>query len=45
VLHVTFGSVLDRFGDQLLKTLREHAGAYHEMLRAHFQLHLAPFAQ
>ena len=31
--------------DQLLKTLREHAGAYHEMLRAHFQLHLAPFAQ
>jgi hypothetical protein len=45
VLHVTFGSALDRFGDRLLKTLREHAGTYHEMLRAHFQLHLAAFAR
>ena len=45
VLHVTFGSVLDRFGDRLLATLREHAGVYHEMLRAHFRRHLAAFVR
>jgi len=45
VLHVTFGSVLDRFGDRLLATLREHEGVYHKMLRAHFRRHLAPFAK
>jgi hypothetical protein len=45
VLHVTFGSVLDRFGDQLLATLREHEEVYHEMLQAHFRRHLAPFVK
>jgi hypothetical protein len=45
VLHVTFGSVLDRFGDRLLATLREHEEVYHEMLQAHFRRHLAAFVK
>ena len=44
VLHVTFGSVLDRFGDRLLATLREHEETYHTLLEFHFDLHLSPFA-
>ena len=43
VLHVTFGSVLDRFGDRLLATLREHEETYHTLLEYHFDLHLSPF--
>jgi len=45
VLHVTFGSVLDRFGGRLLGTLQEHEGVHYETLAAHFQRHLAPFAK
>jgi hypothetical protein len=45
VLHVTFGSVLDRFGDRLLTTLAEHEEAYYEILNAHFLRHLLPFAE
>ncbi len=44
VLHVTFGSALDRFGDRLLATLREHEETYHTLLEYHFDLHLSPFA-
>jgi hypothetical protein len=44
VLHVTFGSVLDRFGERLLATLREHEGVYYDMLDVHFRRHLASFA-
>jgi hypothetical protein len=44
VLHVTFGSVLDRFGDQLLVALREYEEVYCGMLESHFQRHLSPFA-
>jgi len=44
VLHVTFGSVLDRFGDRLLAALREHEETYHTLLASHFERHLAPFA-
>jgi hypothetical protein len=44
VLHVTFGSVLDRFGEQLLATLREHEKVYYDMLDVHFRRHLASFA-
>jgi len=44
VLHVTFGSVLDRFGDQLLTALRDHEEAYYRTLESHFQRHLSPFA-
>ncbi len=43
VLHVTFGSVLERFGDRLLATLAEHEEAYYVALEAHFTRHLAPF--
>lgn len=43
VLHVTFGSVLDRFGDRLLATLWEHEERYHTLLESHFRRHLSPF--
>jgi len=42
VLHVTFGSVLDRFGERLLATVEEHERVYYDMLEAHFRRHLAP---
>ena len=44
VLHVTFGSVLDRYGDRLRETLDAHEEAHYAALEAHFQRHLAPFA-
>ncbi|MBN1812215.1 MAG: hypothetical protein JXA14_10300 [Anaerolineae bacterium] len=43
VLHVTFGSVLDAYGEQLLAALRQHEEVYHALLEAHFQRHLSPF--
>jgi hypothetical protein len=45
VLHVTFGSALDRFGDQLLATLREHEEVYYTVLESHFKRHLSSFAE
>jgi hypothetical protein len=44
VLHVTFGSVLDRFGDRLLATLHGHEKTHHTLLASHFERHLSPFA-
>jgi hypothetical protein len=44
VLHVTFGSVLDRFGDRLKAALQEHEEAYCATLRVHFRRHLTAFA-
>ena len=43
VLHVTFGSVLDRFGGRLLATLREHEEVYYTLLESHFRRHLSLF--
>ena len=43
VLHVTFGSVLDRFGDRLLATMQEHEEVYYTLLESHFRRHLSPF--
>jgi hypothetical protein len=43
VLHVTFGSALDRFGDRILATLRDHEGTHYELLDAHFRRHLSSF--
>jgi hypothetical protein len=43
VLHVTFGSVLDRFQDRLLATLDAHEEEYYAALEVHFRRHLAPF--
>jgi tagaturonate epimerase len=44
VLHVTFGSALQRHGDALRALLRSHEGAYRAALRRHFERHLAPLA-
>ena len=43
VLHVTFGSVMDRLGGELLAALDEDEEAYYEALEVHFDRHLAPF--
>jgi len=42
VLHVTFGSALDVFGDRLLATLQENEEIHYALLDAHFQRHLSP---
>ena len=44
VLHVTYGSVLDRFGDRLRVSLESHEEAYRMCLEEHFLRHLRPFA-
>ncbi len=44
VLHVTFGSVMERFGQQLLSALDENEETYYAALEAHFDRHLAPFS-
>jgi len=43
VLHVTFGSVLDRFGEPLRATLRRFEESHYSGLEAHFVRHLTPF--
>jgi hypothetical protein len=43
VLHVTFGSILDRFGDRLWAALDAHEEAHYAALEVHFLKHLAPF--
>ena len=43
VLHVTFGSVLDRFGARLLAVLDAHEEAHYAALEAHFSRHLSSF--
>jgi hypothetical protein len=43
VLHVTFGSVLDRYGPQLLMVLDEHEEAHYAAIEAHFEQHLELF--
>jgi len=45
VLHVTFGSVLDRFGGRLLATLNQHEEDHYAALEAHFVRHLLPFVE
>ncbi len=43
VLHVTFGSALDQFGDQVKTILRDNEETHYEMLQEHFRRHLEPF--
>lgn len=43
VLHVTFGSVLDRFGPRLKQVLAQREEAHYAALEAHFVRHLSPF--
>lgn len=45
LLHVTFGSVLDRYKGALLEVLSTHEAAHYEILEQHFSKHLAPFAE
>ena len=40
VLHVTFGSALNRFGVEIKSALAKHAGAYQANLQRHFSRHL-----
>lgn len=44
VLHVTFGSVLERYGAQLKAWLQRRADAYATALQRHFQRHVMPFS-
>jgi len=43
VLHVTFGSVLDAFGDRLAATLKHHRDEYYAYIKRHFDRHLEAF--
>jgi tagaturonate epimerase len=43
VLHVTFGSALDRYGRQLLQILDAHEEEHYAVLEAHFVRHLEAF--
>jgi hypothetical protein len=43
VLHVTFGSVLDRFGQRLKEMLAQHEEVHYAALETHFLKHLTPF--
>jgi len=45
VLHVTFGSVLDRYGDRLMEILHNNLEVYEDFLYKHFRKHLEPFTQ
>jgi hypothetical protein len=43
VLHVTFGSILDEYGESLREILRSNSGLYQRYLLNHFTRHLNPF--
>lgn len=43
VLHVTYGSVLRRYGRELMSFLRRREADYMERLARHFKRHLLPF--
>ncbi|MBZ0303908.1 MAG: tagaturonate epimerase family protein [Anaerolineae bacterium] len=43
VLHVTFGSVLDQYREQLYAVLYAHLSDYDAVLKKHFDRHIAPF--
>ena len=44
MLHVTFGSALTRYGDDIKATLRAHEEVHYAAIEAHFDRHLAAFA-
>jgi hypothetical protein len=43
MLHVTFGSILDEYGDDLHAFLVSHEADYRSGLETHFARHLRPF--
>jgi hypothetical protein len=45
VLHVTFGSVLERFGKKLHTTLDENEESHYDALEVHFERHFEPFTK
>lgn len=45
LLHVTFGSALDQYREELLEVLSTHEAAHYEALEQHFKKHLTPFAE
>ena len=45
VFHVTFGTVLDRFGSQLHEVLRANENGYYSALEKHFKKHLNPLLE
>lgn len=45
VLHVTFGSLLDRFREPVFSVLRAHESDYEAALETHFDRHIAPFQE
>jgi hypothetical protein len=45
VLHVTFGSVLDTFGGDIQRLLRDNAATYADYLKRHFDRHLESLRQ
>jgi len=45
VLHVTFGSALERFGEALLAVLVANEEAHYAALATHFKKHLTPFVR
>jgi hypothetical protein len=45
VLHITFGSVLDDLGPQLVTAFRLHAEPVRQALAGHFGCHLKPFLE
>jgi hypothetical protein len=44
VLHVTFGSLLAHYREDIYALLNRHAGEYRAALKTHFVRHIAPFA-
>jgi hypothetical protein len=45
MLHVTFGSVLQHYGDAIKATLHAYEDAHYAAVEAHFDRHLAAFAR
>ena len=44
LLHVTYGSIVDEYGDELHAFIAEHEADYRAGLEKHFARHLEPFA-
>ena len=45
VMHVGYGPVLERFGDEIRAVLNAHEEELYEVMREHFVKHLAPFGR
>jgi tagaturonate epimerase len=43
ILHVTFGSILEKYGELISEILQQHEEMYSRTLQEHFSKHLLPF--